>query len=413
MVKYHLLNYCREEGQGRMIYKHVLGVVHFKATGDNTIKFVNSIRKANFICKNLRVSNNEVYGKIYGNNYEALCEIAQKNYMELEIEKKKGIVYKIIKYKKRIGIIAGIIVSLAIVLFLSNTVLKIRIIGCGEEVYNDVMNTISANGIVPGKFIPSLDLDEIENAVIDRVDSVSWVAIRSNGGIITVNVHQSTPKPKMISRRLPCNLVSTRDAQIIDIQVYEGQLMVLKGEGVKKGDLLVSGLIMDEKGKPLRFHAQAKIIGQYTETINIKQPLRETIKVVSDDTEKRRYLNFFSLKLPLSFGKDIKGEYTYKEKTNSFSFFSLKLPIGITYKTYSPYVSKKVEYTVDEAKNIVLNKINIYEANFLSGCEIINKDIQEEITDEYVNYKVTYVVQGDITKENEILIKNEYNPLNN
>lgn len=89
------------------------------------------------------------------------------------------------------------------------------------------------------------------------------------------------------------------------------------------------------------------------------------------------------------------------------------MPIGITYKTYSPYVSKKVEYTVDEAKNIALNKINIYEANFLSGCEIINKDIQEEITDEYVNYKVTYVVQGDITKENEILIKNEYNPLNN
>ena len=52
------------------------------------------------------------------------------------------------------------------------------------------MNTISANGIVPGKFILSLDLEEIENA-IDRVDSVSWVAI-NNGGIITVNVHQST-----------------------------------------------------------------------------------------------------------------------------------------------------------------------------------------------------------------------------
>lgn len=55
MERYHLLNYCREEGQGRMIYKHILGVVHFKATGDNTIKFVNAIRKANFICKNLKV----------------------------------------------------------------------------------------------------------------------------------------------------------------------------------------------------------------------------------------------------------------------------------------------------------------------------------------------------------------------
>ena len=74
--------------------------------------------------------------------------------------KKKGIVYKIIKYK-RIGIIGYN--SFAGDSFISiKQVLKIRIIGCDEEVYNDVMNTISANGIVPGKFIPSLDLDEMK-----------------------------------------------------------------------------------------------------------------------------------------------------------------------------------------------------------------------------------------------------------
>lgn len=394
-----------------MVYKHLFGVINFKATGDNTIKFVNDIRKSNFICKDLCISNNEVRGRIYGKDYNSVCEISKKNSLEIEIEKKHGINYKILRYRKRVGIIAGLIISLAIILFLSNSILKIRIVGCEGEVYDNVYNSITACGITPGKFIPAIDFDEIERNIVMNVDNVSWIAIRSNGGIITVNVHQSTPKPDMISKRLPCNLVSTRDAQIIDLQVYEGQLMVIKGEGVKKGDMLVSGFVVDEKGKAMQFHSQAKIIGQYTETISIKQPLKETIKVVLDKYEKRNYFNFFSIKIPLSFGKDIKGEYTYKENTNSFSFFSLKLPIGITHKKFSPYTTKKETYTPDEAKQIVENKMVIYEENFLKNCDILNKDVKEEITDEFVSYKITYTVQGDITKESEILIKNDNNSL--
>ncbi len=394
-----------------MVFKHVYGVINFKVTGDNIIKFINDIRKSNFICKDIFVSNNEVTGRIYGKDYNKIYEISKKNIMEIEIEKKKGVIYKILKYKARAGIIAGLLLSLAIILFLSNSILKIRIVGCDGEVYDNVYNSIAASGITPGRFIPSIDFEEIERNIVMNVDNVSWIAIRSNGGIITVNVHQSTSKPNMISKRLPCNLVSTRDAQVVNLEVYEGQLMVIKGDGVKKGEMLVSGYIVDEKGKPLQFHSQAKIIGQYTETISIKQPLKETIKVVSDKSEKRNYLNFFSIKIPLSFGKDLKGEYTYKENTSAFSFFSLKLPIGITHKKYSPYISKKEIYTPDQAKQIVQNKMLIYEENFLKNCEIINKDIKEEVTDKYVSYKITYTVQGDITKESEILMKNDNNTL--
>lgn len=406
MEKYLQLKFFQEGGQVKMIFKHILGVINFKATGLNTISFLNKIRESNFICKNLYTKNNEVFGKIYGSSYNKLSEIAEQNNMQVEIIKKKGLVYKILPYKRRFGIAIGVIFSIAIITLLSNTILKIKITGCDGEIYNNVMAVLNANGVKPGKMIPPLNFDDIEMNIITNVNNVSWASVRSSGGIITVNINEATPKPYVVPKRLPCNLISTRDAQIINFQIYQGQLMVLKGDGVKKGDLLVSGFIMDKNGKPLYFHSQAKIIGQYTENINIVQPLKEDKKIESDKSIKRNSFNFFSLKIPMYIGDKIKDEHTYSERTNYFSFFSLKLPLGITHQTYNPYETKSMEYTAEQAKELALNKINIYEKNFLNTCTIISKNVSENITENSVEYKVNYVVQGDITKENEILIKN-------
>ena len=254
-----------------MIFKHILGVVNFKASGDNHINFLNLIRERKLIIKNIKVVNNEVSGIIYGVNYGELCLLAKENHMQIEEVSKKGLIYNAKKYKLRFGIILGIIISISIIIFLSNIVLKIRVTGCQGEVYNNVLNSLSEYGVNSGSFIPSIDFDELERKLVLYVNNVSWASVRNDGGTIVVNIHQSTEKPNMITERLPCNIISTKDAQVVDIEVYDGQLMVLKGDGVKKGDLLVSGFVIDEKDKPLYYHLQTKIIGEYTERICITQ----------------------------------------------------------------------------------------------------------------------------------------------
>ena len=388
-----------------MIFKHIFGVIDFKATGDNSLKLLNSIRKSDFICKNAYVKDNELHGRIYGNRINEITMLAQKNYMDIEIIKKSGLRYLLAKYKKRFGIAFGIVFSLALILFLSNTILKINITGCEDELGNKVLAVLETYGVSPRKFIPSLNFDEIEREIIDSLDNVSWASVRSSGGIITVNIHESTPKPYMVPTRLPSNIVSTKDAQIIDAQVYNGQLMVLKNEGVKKGDILVSGFVTDNKGQVTYYHSQAKIIGEYTEKITFEQKLIDTIKVESNKSYDRNYINFFSLRIPAFIGKNINEECIYTENTNYLSFFSLKLPIGITHKQYTPYVNKTEVYTSDQAKELVQNKISIYEKNFLTGCKIIDKQIIDNSTNEKIVITVEYKVQGSITSDKEILVK--------
>ena len=174
-----------------MIFKHIFGVTYFKAYGSNQTRFINDIRKSNFICENIKINNDELYGKIYSNNYNNLKDIAKKNGMEVEIDKKKGLIFKIIPYRKRFGIIIGTIFSLLIILLLSNIVLKIKITGCDGELYNNVMSVLSSNGVNPGKVIPTLDFDEIERNIVLNVKNVSWASIGSSGGIIPVNLHNA------------------------------------------------------------------------------------------------------------------------------------------------------------------------------------------------------------------------------
>lgn len=394
-----------------MIFKHIFGIFDFKATGDNALRFLNMVRNQNFSVHNLYCKNNDVYGRIYATKYSQLESIASENYMKVKVVGKKGLILRIKPYKRRFGIITGTILSIIIIFFLSNIALKIRITGCDEKLYPQILSVLEMNGISSGKYIPNMNFNQAEMNMMLALKDIAWVSVRNSGGIIIVNVNEGTKKPDMVLNRLPCNIVSLKDAQIIDVHVYAGQLKVLIGDGVKKGDLLVSGFIPNKNGETFYYHSQAEIIGRYTETKSFEQPFEENVKIPSSNTIKKKYFNFFSVKIPLSFSKKPIGECVYEEHTNNFSFICFKLPLGISHGIYKPYYLKHYKYTKDEAKVKIGQQISIYEDNFLKDCNIISKEIEEIETNEKIIYNVKYVLEGDIANTNEILTKKETNTL--
>lgn len=388
-----------------MIFKHFLGIIKFKAIGDNPLNFINKIRFIGFSCRHLYCKDDEVFGEIYSINKKKLFSFADNENMQIEVIEKKGIILKILKYKKRYGIISGLIISFLLVFMLSNTALKINIIGCDEKLSEQVLSVLNYNGIKAGKFIPYMDFEQAESTIALKLNDVAWASIRNTGGIVTVAISEATKAPSVVPQRLPCNIIATRDAQIVEMKVYLGQLMVMLGDGVKKGELLVSGFVVDPTTKATYYHSQAVIIAQYEEVVNLTQAFEEDEKIVSDIDKERNYLNFYDVNLPLFIGDNIKGEYNYKEITNKFSLFKYKLPFGITKKIYEPLIIRKKKYSLDEAREKINVQLETYECNFLSDKVIISKEISETITDGALNYSVKYVVEGDIAQTKEILLK--------
>lgn len=405
MVTSHQLILSRKERNSQMIFKHLIGIVNFKATGDNIIHFLNEIKNADFMCKNIHTKNNEIYGTVYRDKFKQVSEIALHNHMNLEIVSSKGLIMRIIPYKKRLGIIAGIILSLTFIFIISNFTLKIRITGCNEKLYPEVYSVLEINGIYPGQYIPSMDFDTIEQNIVLAIKDIAWVSIRNSGGIITVNVNEVTKRPDMIRNRLPSNVIADKDAQIINMEVYAGESKVQIGEGVKKGDLLISGFVANSEGKSAYYYSQGIIIGQYRENFCVSQNFNENIKIESDETMRRRYINFFALKIPISLKSKPKGEFVYDEKNSNINFLNIKLPLGICNASYKPYNTVNKTYDDKEVNDILNKKVEVYEKNFLSDTKIITKNLKVTKDKDKITYNIDYIVQGEIGKTTEILAK--------
>src|SRR5699024_4762387 len=78
--------------------------------------------------------------------------------------------------------------------------------------------------------------------------------------------------PEEAERISPRNLVATKKAIIHDVFVEDGQAHVKPNDFVRKGDLLVSGMIGKE-GKEEIIPAKAIVLGEIWYTSNISVPI--------------------------------------------------------------------------------------------------------------------------------------------
>ena len=265
-----------------------------------------------------------------------------------------------------------------LVFYLSNTVLRIEVYG-NESISDERVKSILADyGIKIGAFIPSLDLRDSEQRIITAFDSFSWIGIRSSGCRILVDISELTEKPEMIPISTPCNVVAACDAQIVDIRnVHLGMLIPMLYDGVRKGDILISGTIDGKLDHDYFVHAMGEIIGRYDREVTFEQSYVDS--VINYGTEKtKKSLYLFGLKIPLYLNKEEKFEYEYSEEIKYARLFNLELPVGIVEADLKPYTVDEIEYSPEQAKIILESKISVYEKNFIKDKDItvVGKEIE-------------------------------------
>jgi len=238
------------------------------------------------------------------------------------------------------------------------------------------------------------------------LNNTGWAAIRSQGGRIIVDIHEIDDTPTTVELNMPCNVVSLKDAVIISMNTKIGDNILKPGDAVSRGEIIVSGVMVNERNNFTVGHAMADIVGQYQETETFIQNFSNDKKIYTD-TEEKEYLEFFGFRFPLFIGTPCKKSADYSENTSYFSFLNKELPIGIVNSDYKIFEIKNICYTEEEATITLENRISMYERNFYSECKIIKKDIKKNKFDDRLEYKVSFTVEGNIGVEKEIFIKDK------
>jgi len=101
-----------------------------------------------------------------------------------------------------------------------------------------------------GKLKNRVNLREVENSVLKQMNGISVINIKFIGTRARVEIVERTMPPDILPLDKPTNIVASKDGIITKVLSYKGQPLVQVDDYVKKGQILISGVITDKTNVP-------------------------------------------------------------------------------------------------------------------------------------------------------------------
>ncbi len=317
-----------------------------------------------------------------------------------EISKPLGLYGSLICNKKRYGVFLGLISVLFLYILSSRIVWDIRIEGEYEGDESEILAELSEAGLSVGKVWSRIDTSEIEMKVLDISDSIGWLNINRRGTVAYVvisekELHEPDVKPEGYA-----NIVAARDCVIEEIIVKSGYATVKKGESVRKGEVLISGVIPTELGGGFCY-AEGEVIGSYPERIDISVAEQKDEKRYGERELSESTVNFFGITINI-FKKTRQSEELcdiIKEKEQLT--LVKRLPVTVE-KTYSvPYETESVPLSKEEMTALASKKLAEALTEFLKDKEAKRLITSGEFFEGGYRMVCDTVVSSDVTEIKE------------
>ena len=164
--------------------------------------------------------------------------------------------YGLIRYKKLFNkyfvFIISLIIGAILIKLLSCVIFSIKIEHSKEEIRELIKNDLADFGIKKFHFKVSYDKKEkIKRKILQRErNRIEWLEIDSIGTKYIVKVEERI-KNKKNKKEKPQNIIAKKNGMILDIDASHGEVVKKKFDYVKKGDVIISGIIKN-KDKPMK-----------------------------------------------------------------------------------------------------------------------------------------------------------------
>jgi len=197
----------------------------------------------------------------------------------------------LLKNRKSWGIMSALVSCIVIFLFGYNRVWDVRVDGCSKENEERVIDELEKCGFSTGASWSGNTLSEVEVDFLKSSEIASWVNINRRGTVAYVTVIEKVSHPASEEKRGYSNVVAEFDAVIEEITVTKGVAAVKVGDSVKKGDLLISGIVTNEFETEFCY-AEGTVVGRVSDAFSYTISDTET-----KTEEKERRLCSVSLKI--------------------------------------------------------------------------------------------------------------------
>lgn len=349
-------------------------------------KFINAMWKNNVCVRNITRKNlTTIVITVNLKDYYKIKSICDRSNSKMKIIGRKGFAFLIIRMKRRIALIVGIISFVCIIYYLSTFIWGIQINVDKNLTPYEIRQELVSYGIKPGIRKININVYDIENKLIKDNDNIMWARVRIEGSNLKVSAMERQSPPKVINDDTPCNLVAKKDGEVLRVYTKSGTPVVKEGDIVKKGQLLVKGE-QGAENSTYQVHSAGDVICKtfYEDSKSVKIDSVDRKRTGNKDEDVYFYLG--KKKIYIKKSKNKFAKYDRIECNKLFVHFETY------YEVKETIVHNDIKKLVDTTADELYNKICL---NFDKTIQVKNKVVNYKAQD--TTYKVSVLV---IAEEN-------------
>lgn len=335
-------------------------------------------------------------------DYRYMHGLAREIGVITRVEERHGFRFLLRRYRKRIGILAGVILFVLFFAVSQQFIWVIHVNGCENLSAGEMISVLQEIGVGPGTFKGGVDPKSVQRQMMLRVNDLSWCALNIRGTTATLEVRERKKPPEKIDTNIPANVVAAEDGQITLIQVWDGKQMLKKGDTVRAGDMIVSGVRVDMWGLTHLIRANAVVMANVPKQLTVTVPLNQTEYRMVGKVVKRKYLDVFGAHVPLFLYSKLEGNYRMESRREEISIFGMSCDIGLICETYIFYEELNEKISPEQALAYGQNELSRMERRCWDEKTIKSKQVYATCERNRMVLNGEYVVEMDIARQVDI-----------
>lgn len=382
-------------------------LVHIK--GYSPERFINLCSNNNILIWKLKKISTgyEFYISVKG--FKKLRPIVKKTRTRPFIIKRIGFPFVCSRFKKRKFFLIGILLCSIILYGLSLFIWDISIEGEYTNTKEIILEYLESQGVYNGVLKRNINCQNIEEKIRKEYKDIGWVSAEIRGTRLLLKITETNIIKKNEEKVEPHHIIATKNGIITSIVTRKGTPKVKIGDIVKKGDIIVSGIIeiirdnteiINKEVVPSDADIRMKTIYNYKDSL----PLNYIKKDYTLESKKGFAISIFNRKIILYKPLKKYNKYDIIVNDNNIKLSeNFYLPIIFHVTEYKEYFENDSVYSEEEAIKIVQDKINLFLSKLTDkGVYVIENNVKVTIKQDTCIASGKIIVEESAVKEQSI-----------
>ncbi len=248
--------------------------------------------------------------------------------------------------------------GLILLWFLTNIIFEVEVIHTKKEIRELLYQELREYNISPFHFCVSFERkEEIRNEILKKhKDTLEWIEIERIGTKYEVRVEERKLNPPK-EELSPRDIVAKKDGLITKIEASTGEIVAKKNQYVRKGDILVTGVIKNKEDPKAYVPATGNVYAETWYKVTVSLPLHYHEEKKTGKTKKLLQINFLGKNISLLDFNPFKDKNTLVTSLIKHTFLPLSLNWVKEEELEVTDISYSKEDAIAKAKELAEEKV--------------------------------------------------------